>query len=390
MTYRLKDTKTTLRIYPHSNNQMSKQKAQIPGDFNWEWYLKLNPDIISAGLTDEGGAVMHWLKWGFREGREYKKPERSAINRIERADLNNILDSNSIDYDTIRESGIFDLNNKDAFINFVIPIRGRSKFIKKTIESVKAAAERYQKSPSLFEKHYEIGHINITICEHSSSPEHRDLSNDLNIDYMWIESHDKFNKCLAMNTAVFFSPKTKWIIFHDVDCLVQSDFFINVFKNNYAKNCKAIQTFSDRRVLYLDEHHTNQILENSLEIDKLQIRPGISPPLRPDGSVAVGAPGGSVCIERDLFFKIGGYDPYYFVSYAPEDIFFWLKVEVFEVFETCTTPRNEIYHMNHERVKVDSAELMAMEILKINFEKLSRLKKIELIDKMTNNIKKYE
>jgi hypothetical protein len=367
-----------------------KSKVQIPSDFDWEWYLKLNTDLSDAGLTNEADAVTHWLRWGFHEGREYKKPEKSIIQKIERASLDNTLDSNVIDYDKIRESGIFDLRNGEGFINFVIPIRGRSEFIKKTVESVKVAAERYQKGPSLFEKHYETGHINITICEHSSSPEHRDLSNDLNVDYMWIESHDKFNKCLAMNTAVFFSPKTEWIIFHDVDCLVQSDFFINVFKNIRKKECKAIQTFSDRRVLYVDEQHTNQILEGALEIDSLQMGPGINPPLRPDGSVAVGAPGGSVCIDRNLFFRIGGYDPYYFVSYAPEDIFFWLKAEVFEVFETCTSPRNEIYHMNHERVKVDGAELMSMEMLKVSFEKLPKSKKIELIDKMNNNIKKYE
>jgi hypothetical protein len=369
---------------------MAKEKLQIPSDFDWEWYLKLNQDLLAAGLINEGDAVMHWLKWGFREGREYKKPERSVINRIEKATLDNLLDSSKIDYDAIRESGIFDLRNGEGFINFVIPIRGRSKFVKKTVESVKAAVEKYKKGSSLFEKHYETGHVNITICEHSSLSEHRDLSNSLDVDYMWIESHDKFNKCLAMNTAVFFSPKTEWIIFHDVDCLVQSDFFINVFKNIHKKECKAIQTFSDRRVLYVDEYHTDQILKEVLEIDKLQIGPGISPPLRPDGSVAVGAPGGSVCIGRDLFFRIGGYDPYYFVSYAPEDIFFWLKAEVFEKFETCTSPRNEIYHMNHERVKVDGAELMSMEILKVNFEKLPKSKKIDLIDKMNNNIKKYE
>jgi predicted glycosyltransferase involved in capsule biosynthesis len=369
-----------------------KSKVQIPSDFDWKWYLKLNTDLSDAGLTNEADAVTHWLRWGFFEGREYKKPVNTPVETAKSAKvtLDNIFDSNIIDYDKIRESGIFDLRNGEASINFVIPIRNRTGFLKKTVESVKIAAEKFLKGPSLFEKHFSSGKINITVCEHSAVPEHRKTSALLDVDYMWIESHDKFNKCLAMNTAVFFSPKTEWIIFHDVDCVVQSDFFINVFKNIHRNKCSAIQTFSDRRVLYLDESRTKQLLLGNIALDDLRIGPGISPPLRPDRTIAVGAPGGSVCVTRDLFFKIGGYDPYYFVSYAPEDIFFWLKAEVFEKFETCTLPRNEIYHLNHEKVKINSSELAAMEKLRLDFEKMSKENKEELLTKMSNNIKKYE
>jgi hypothetical protein len=396
MTSRSKDTKAILRISP---NQTSTNKPEVkinkipPNDFDWVWYLKLNHDLVEAGLSTEGDAFTHWIRWGHRENRPYRKPPNAAqIEREETKNLINILEDNPIDYDAIRSVGIFDLRNEPgALINFIIPVRGRSNFIKKTIESVKIAAEQFKKGPSFIGRHFQHGGVNITVCEHSSEPEHRDACSRLGVDYMWIESKEQFNKCLAMNTAAFFSPSTEWLIFHDIDCIVQSNFFINVFKNIEKKKCKAIQTFSDRRVLYMDEKSTQKILNNSLEIDELSLGiPGIDCPRRPDGSIAFGAPGGSVCITKSLFFKIGGYDPYYFVSYAPEDIFFWLKAEVFETFETCTDPRNEIYHMNHPRVDVDVSKLASMEMLKMKFIKMSESQKIELLDKMNKNIQKYE
>jgi hypothetical protein len=395
MTSRSKDTKAILRISPNQiKNKVEVKNSKIPpNDFDWQWYLELNPDLVEAGLTTEGDAFTHWIRWGHREDRPYSKPANAAaIEKVDNKKLIEALEEKSIDYDAIRSAGIFDFRNKSgAFINFIIPIRGRADFIKKTIESVKKAALQFEKGPSFIGRHFQHGRVNITVCEHSSAPEHREVCSMLGIDYMWIESKEKFNKCLAMNTATFFAPSTEWLIFHDIDCIVQSNFFINTFKNIEKKKCKAIQTFSDRRVLYADEKSTQRILNGSLEIDELSLGiPGIDCPRRPDGSIASGAPGGSVCITRSLFFKIGGYDPYYFVSYAPEDIFFWLKAETFEIFETCTDPRNEIYHMNHPRVEVNAGELASMEMTKMKFIKLSKLEKIKLLQKMNNNIQKYE
>ena len=378
MTFRSKDTRVTPAIL-----------RSIPDNFDWEWYLKLNADLIAAGMTTESEAIARWLRWGYREGRVCTKPEDpQVLEKMKDKALADVFESNPIDYENLNH--VFDQRNRDAMINFIIPIRGRSQFIKRTIETVKEAIIKFKKGPSLFGSDFDFGDVNITISEHSSVPEHRKIAEELGVDYIWIESKERFNKCLAMNTAAFFAPRTPWLIFHDVDCVVQSDFFINVFKNIKKKNCKAIQTFSDRRVLYLDCFKTVQVRTCGINVDKLEIGPGVSPPLREDGSIAYGAPGGSVCIDRSLFFKVGGYDPYYFVSYAPEDIFFWNKIEVYEIFETCTTPRNEIYHMEHPRVEVDGAELASMEMLKIKFDKLPISEKTELLEKMYNKIQQYE
>lgn len=371
---------------------MKNNKIIPPDDFDWYWYLKLNHDLIEAGLSTDGDAFAHWIRWGHRENRPYKNPNSVTPNSVTPKKLIRTLEENSIDYDALRSAGIFDLRNEaGAFVNFIIPVRGRTDFIKKTIESVKKAALQFENGPSFIGRHFQHGRVNITVCEHSSKPEHRDACSILGVDYMWIESRGKFNKCLAMNTATFFTPNAEWLIFHDIDCIVQSNFFINIFKNIEKKKCKAIQTFSDRRVLYADEKSTQSILNGSLEFDELSLGiPGIDCPRRPDGSIAFGAPGGSICVTRSLFFKIGGYDPYYFVSYAPEDIFFWLKAETLETFETCIDPRNEIYHMNHPRVEVIGAELASMEMIKTEFIKMSKSEKIELLEKMKDNIEKYE
>ena len=382
MGSRSKGIKTTPLIYQGPSKKKTESMAErpkkhIPPDFSWEWYLKLNEDLLIAGITDEGGAVTHWLRWGLKEGRPYKKPHGWAEKELQ---LELMLESNKINYEEAISKGILDIRNREeAEVNFIIPVRGRIDFLTKMIESAKTASDQFGKK------------VNFTVSENSPMPEHRETAQSLGVDYIWTESRKPFNKCFAMNIAVFYTQKTRYLIFHDVDCLVQSDFFIRVFENIEKKGCKAIQTFSDRRVLYLDENVTTKVLRGEFPIDSLSIKtPGINPPYRPDGSVASGAPGGSVCVTRDLFFRIGGYDPYYFESYAPEDIFFWLKAEVFEDFETCTDPRNEIYHMYHPRVEVDSQKLYSMERIKYRFEKMKNEEKWDLLEKMNSKIKKYE
>jgi hypothetical protein len=376
MGSRSKGIKTT----PLTSQDLSRAdqpKRYIPEDFSWEWYLKLNQDLLKAGIFDEGGAVTHWMRWGQKEGRAYKKIPGYTEQSVQ---LEVLLESKKIDYDGSVARGILDIRNSEgAEVNFIIPVRGRIDFLEKTLESVKTAARRFGRR------------VNLTVSENSSKPEHRETAKSLDVDYIWTESLEPFNKCFAMNVAVFFTHKTPFLIFHDVDCLVQSDFFIRVFDNISKKKCKAIQTFSDRRVLYLDERVTTEILGDKFPIDNLSIKtPGVNPPFRPDGSIAYGAPGGSVCVARELFFRIGGYDPYYFESYAPEDIFFWLKAEVFEIFETCTLPRNEIYHMHHPKVEIDPRKLFLMEQIRTKFEKMRNEEKWELLEKMYNKIKKYE
>ena len=44
----------------------------LPKNFNWQFYLSVNPDLRDAGLTTKQDAESHWVNHGHKEGRTYK------------------------------------------------------------------------------------------------------------------------------------------------------------------------------------------------------------------------------------------------------------------------------------------------------------------------------
>lgn len=244
------------------------------------------------------------------------------------------LQKNKIDYQKIKDDSIFVLydTNECCDINFIVPVRGRINFASPMYKSFCKA----RNNSSL--------KIVYTVVEFSENPEHSKFCKKNRINYIWIQSqpNELFNKCLSLNFGALFSVKAKYFLFHDLDCLIQSNFFNNLMENVSAKKCKAIQCFHGRRVLYLDQITSDKIISENIYIDDLKLNmPGVSLPMY------VGAPGGSIFIEKDLFFSIGGYDPEFFKANAPEDIFFWDKVNVNASMETSDNPQIDIFHMNH-------------------------------------------
>ena len=47
-----------------------KRSIQVPDGFDWERYLKLNPDICNS-ITTKEKAIYHWVYYGTREGRRW-------------------------------------------------------------------------------------------------------------------------------------------------------------------------------------------------------------------------------------------------------------------------------------------------------------------------------
>lgn len=243
-------------------------------------------------------------------------------------------------YENILKSISSVVLKKDAKLSVIVPAYGREFFSEPLFRSFLAAEK---KSPVS---------ISFTLVEHSKISLHKKVCEKLNVNHIWIpkEDNEHFNKCLAMNIGAAMVQGEEYI-FHDLDCLVQSNFFEDIYKNIVDKGSQAIQTFSDRRVLYLNWDLTNKALNFEIEIDKLKEGPidttsddynGITPPAN------LGAPGGSIWIRKDLFLKIGGYDPNLFFGYSPEDAFFWKKVETISRMDTCTDPRVELFHMKHQ------------------------------------------
>ena len=87
---------------------------------------------------------------------------------------------------------------------------------------------------------------------------------------------------------------------------------------------------------------TNLVLQSQLNIDSLNIgTEGVS---QPD---LFGAPGGSIMVESDIFFEIGGYDPELFSGYSTEDAFFWSKLSTLCDIHSSDNPNIDIFHMYH-------------------------------------------
>lgn len=259
----------------------------------------------------------------------YKK-ESNNLNKKFNDFLYQRILSEKINYKEFKQSCIIDLKNqKEVDINVILPVRDRDDFVKPCINHLNKAINNCDWD------------ISITLAEESVTPKHVDKVSGI-ANYIHIPSENiLMNKCLAHNCAFKYSNKAKYYLFHDIDILVQSDFFEKTISNINQLQAKALQTFSKRRVLNMNKYLTEAVLSNQIDINDLNENyEHIEIPQE-------GAPGGSILIERELFIEIGGYDPELFYGYAPEDKFFWDKIEIlskvnFPVHDV------ELFHMHHD------------------------------------------
>ena len=115
----------------------------------------------------------------------------------------------------------YHINNKNHYdVNVIIPLYKRQKHLYKIVEALQKTIEKQQTKK-----------INITISELVDSEEDNlDFCIKNNLDYICVEVKNKmkFPKSLLMNLAALRGCDSEWFLFHDVDCLPQSDFFINL------------------------------------------------------------------------------------------------------------------------------------------------------------------
>lgn len=247
-------------------------------------------------------------------------------------ELINLLNLNEINYNDVINNCYIKLFDEDEFdINFIIPVKSRTSFAKPMYDSFLNAKLNSNLK------------ISYTIVEISDKNEHKDFCEENKINYVWFKTDAPlFNKCLGLNVGALFTVKSKSLLFHDIDCLIQSDFFIKLEENIKNKNAEAIQCFHGRRVLYLNDTLTNMVINKEIDVDAFKLDyEGISLP------EFIGAPGGSIFINKDLFLKVGGFEPEFFSANAPEDAFFWHKVDTISKMHVCDEPNIDIFHMNH-------------------------------------------
>jgi hypothetical protein len=213
-------------------------------------------------------------------------------------------------------------------LSIIIPVKGRESQLRTSLfflqkESIKSNLN-----------------IKIVVVENDFYPLNKEHSEISGVDYIFIKGRNggSFNKCLCHNVGSFLH-NSNYVMFHDVDLVIPEDFFDKLIKNLGDK--KALQCFHNRRVLYLDQALSEKVRSEksikSIHLKDPRIREGLS-----------GAPGGSLIIERDLFEKVGGFDPNFFWNYSIEDGFFWKKLEIFTKVYGCDNPVIEMLHLWHE------------------------------------------
>jgi predicted glycosyltransferase involved in capsule biosynthesis len=252
-------------------------------------------------------------------------------------------------------------------IRVIIPVRGRDSFL-----------------PILLESFDQTKNTNYRICvvEHSDKKVHAETCSDFGVSYIHIPANGGiFNKCLCHNIAAFTTLRSDYLLFHDLDCLVQEDFFYNINACIDINQAEALQSFKGKRVLFCDAVLTARLLQRDVNVNELSIKSG--------GVIAsaVGAPGGSILCSYDLFFKVGGFDPELFWSYSPEDQFFLHKLQMFTTVYSCDG--NEVFHLNHPPSVNLNPDLNNLIGVMREFRTMSVEEQREVVEYKANLIKQY-
>lgn len=305
-----------------------------------------------------------------------KKPEPNINNNEvkKEEEMVNVLDtyfSRKINYKELRKKCLFKIvNNEEVDVSVIVPVTGRDNFTRVLLDHLEASMEKYP------EKKY-----SITFVEHSHAPSHLvHCEGRCNYIYLKREQSEFFNKCLAMNMGALFSNKAKNYMFHDLDLIMDKDFFSKIFENlSKIDPGSALQTFSGRKVVVLDGKNTSDLIHGTIKISN--IIPG------KEGSAycTPGAPGGSIFIPSDSYFKVGGFDAEFFHSYSCEDSFFYNKLLDSVGISGCESPKIDLFHMDHPRLNgrdnPDTKEQMGIFNSFCSMEPYKRKEIIEKISK---------
>lgn len=256
---------------------------------------------------------------------------------------------------------------KKQYISIIVPVMGRIQFLIPLINAMKEAIKNCDKK------------ISITIVEHSYDQLFKETSRSLDVDYYWIpkKEDEPFNKSLCHNIGAILNRNSEHFLFHDLDCLVLTNFFNDLIKLIDEKH-EFIQTFKERRLLYLNEELTQYIIDDALPSD-----------FDAGNKITYGtccAPGGSILITNELFFKIGGYDPELFHGYSPEDQFFLEKAEFYTELKSAS---NELYHMHHTSLETTNSDIEDMLNYVNNFNELNEPEKLLFLNYKKDILKKF-
>jgi len=298
-------------------------------------------------------------------------------------DIINLIEKNPISYDNIKNKSIKNLSNTDRFINVIVGVRGRNRFVFPCINYLKKAIG--------------TNPIIITIVEQDTTPNYRYISKTLGVDYIFVDNStiphgDQYNRSLCFNIGFLSVKESPWYVFHDIDILVEDTFFEKI-KIYIERDPLWLQPYTKKRVLLLKPEITNTLFNNVLDLSKLTVSKDYE-------EAYPGSTGGSIVVRRYVFIDVGGFDPELFYGYGPEDSFFWSKLEAFKneigpmsyhfagggMF--ANNPPIEVYHMFHNTLCNTNPNIGLMEDARKAFWKGSYEGKLEIIEKKRDLLKK--
>lgn len=257
------------------------------------------------------------------------------------------LDSHTVNYSAVMAHPDFKRVVADSphDFNLFIPVRKRMKFLRPCVEHIRSAAQKASMK------------VRVVIVENDDSPNYLDACACHDVDYVFVPSDGKrslglFEKSLCYNLGFLCVPRTEWAIYHDLDILVDEDYFIKV-RQHLCKNPKWLQPYCKKRVRMLSNWATMLITDGTYDRSQEWLVDN-SCPSKP------GSPGGSIVVRSSDFVSVGGYDPEMFFGYSPEDSFFWIKLELLHkpiegvihghflgAGSYADDPPIEVYHMDH-------------------------------------------
>lgn len=280
--------------------------------------------------------------------------------------ITDVLELNKFNYEDIKsKSEIHLLDNNDYDVNVIVGFRGRSEFIQPLIDSFKKAFEYYGKEKTFC----------LTFVEHSSKPDNKIVVGD-QANYLWTPGNvvEQYSRSFAYNFGVKYSNKAKYYILHDLDILVKRNFFEEIFKN--IGDSKVMQTYGKRRVLYMSQDLTSKVLNGDIDYNLFDEKTkDVSPPQ------ITGSKGGSILVEREFYYKIGGFDPELFWGYAAEDQIFWDKaITLLGEVAYADNPPIDMFHMWHPPTHATNPLLYEMEDYMLQFRGMNKKNRLNFIN----------
>lgn len=292
------------------------------------------------------------------------------------------LENNTFSYSEIRDKSIIcPIDNKECDMNIIIGFRGRQEFLEPLIQS-------FEKAIAYHKNNYGSKTFKLTFVEHDDEARSKEILWN-RVNYIWTPGNvsELYSRSFSYNFGVKYSNKAKHYLLHDLDILVKENFFEELYEN--LGDSKCMQTYGKRRVLYLSQSLTPRVIAGEFDFNTFdENTPDVSLPMYA-GKPALGSKGGSIVVERDFYYEIGGFDPELFWGYAAEDQMFWDKAltKLGEV-AFADNPPIDMFHMWHPPAFGSNPLVHEMESYMLqfrNFKKKDRKKYIENQSKSIND-----